>query len=333
MSHFYFLYGLSLQSNRAIPGLQPSGPIPSKLDLTLCVGERPEQVDGDPGRVLITRGTGEKDHDPAFVLKQLQNGAYHELSYADGTRFWIDSTIRHMWGCFVAPQTIEDLSTYLLGPVMGYVLRRRTRLTLHASVVAIGDVAVAFCGPAGAGKSTTAAAMALRGYPVLCEDVAPLRLHNGSFLVEPGYPRVCLWGESVTALLGSREALPRLTPTWDKQYLPLDGTQATFCQKPLALGVVYLLADREGGNAPRIEEMTPKSATLSLVQDTYMNFLLTREQRANEFDAIGRLVQRVPVRRLIPHEDTSRIENLCAMIVRDAGALTGSTPTRRSLRK
>jgi dephospho-CoA kinase len=45
---------------------------------------------------------------------------------------------------------------------------------LHASAVAIGDEAIALLGPAGSGKSTTAAAFAERGYSVLAEDVVTL---------------------------------------------------------------------------------------------------------------------------------------------------------------
>ena len=51
-----------------------------------------------------------------------------------------------------------------LGPVFAFVLRLRGAVTFHASAVRIGD-AVAFLGPQGAGKSTTAAALALRGCP------------------------------------------------------------------------------------------------------------------------------------------------------------------------
>jgi hypothetical protein len=57
-------------------------------------------------------------------------------------------------------------------------------------------------GSAGAGKSTTAAALAVRGYAVLAEDVVALALRRGH-LRQPAYPCIRLWPESVEALFGS----------------------------------------------------------------------------------------------------------------------------------
>src|SRR5262249_20393493 len=124
-------------------------------------------------------------------------------------------------------------------------------------------------------------------------------------------------------LLGHADALPRLTPNWEKRYLPLDGVQAGFEAKHCPIGVIYVLAPRtEEVGAPRIEVMTPKEALLELVQNTYMNWLLDREQRAREFDVLVRLVEQVPVRRLVPHRDASRIDALCRAISADAERLS-----------
>ena len=51
----------------------------------------------------------------------------------------------------------------------------------HASTVVIGGRAVAFCGPQGAGKSTTAVALAQQGYAVPAEDVAALDDRGSGF--------------------------------------------------------------------------------------------------------------------------------------------------------
>jgi hypothetical protein len=57
---------------------------------------------------------------------------------------------------------------------------------------------------------------------------------------------------------------------------------------------------------------------LELVQNTYMNWLLDKRQRAAELDILSRLASSVPVRRLIPHTDPARIDLLCDLIVRDS---------------
>ncbi len=260
--------------------------------------------------------------DPAFSLSARGADHFFELTYSDGTRFVVDAETRRLCGTWLPPLTIEDLSTYLLGPVMGFILRQRNTLSLHASTASIGGQAVVLCGESEAGKSMTAAALALRGIPVLAEDVSPIEEDAGAFYVEPGYPRICLWPSAVHTLFGSPDALPQLTPTWDKRFLALDGVQAKFEPQRRPLGVVYFLAPRaDEAGTPRLEPLGKREALLQLVQNTYMNWLLNRTQRAAELDTLARIVARVPVRKIVPHCDPARVGALCDLIVTDAERL------------
>jgi len=303
-------------------GLHALPPAAVPADLCLETGQDPAWVlraSKLPGRVISRRSESEDAADPVFQLIEHGPAECFELIYSDGASFVVDSESRRVWGTFRSPLTEADLATYFLGPVLGFVLRRRHITSLHASTVELFGHAVALSGDAGFGKSTTAAALALRGVPVLSEDIAPMHEDAGNFHVFPGYPRVCLWPDSVHYLLGSPDALPLLTPVWEKRYLPLDGVRARFSSEPLPLGLIYLFAPRSGeAGAPQVEEMSPREALLTLVQNTYMNWLLDREQRAVEFDALSRLVQQVPVRRIIPHSDPGRIPALCELIQEDA---------------
>jgi hypothetical protein len=170
------------------------------------------------------------------------------------------------------------------------------------------------------GKSTTAAALSLRGIPVLSEDITALSEQDGITQAEPGYPRICLWPEAVQDLLGTRDALPRLTPTWEKCFLELNGENTKFESLRRPLGSVYILAPREN-SAPRVEEISTQQALLELIQNTYMNWLLDRRQRAAEFETLSKLVLQVPVRRIVPHLDPARITALCELIEEDVERL------------
>jgi len=280
-----------------------------------------------PARILSHRSEPAGSADPSFILTQHGEAQGFQLSYSDGTRFVVDGAAQHVWGAYQPPLTAEDMATYFLGPVMGFLLRRRNVTCLHASGVEIQGRAICFCGDAGFGKSTMAAALALRGLPVLAEDIVALEESGGEFQAVPGYPRVCLWPESVSMLLGRDDALPQLTPVWEKCYLELDGQRAKFSQTKLPMGILYLFAPRSSDHgAPRIEKLSPREALLDLVQNTYMNWVLNREQRANEFDTLCRLVQRVPVRRIVPHAKPEKIAGLCELILQDAPAIL-SSPT------
>lgn len=321
MPFFYRVYGIGVQSDASIPGLEPCAPRPSQNNLQFESGAAPDWVRRglqSNAKVLVHRPTEEGTADPTFLLKEYGNGACYELAYADGTVFVVNEAADRAWGAVQPPLTREDLATYFLGPVLGFVLRQRHVTCLHASAVELHGHAVVFCGDAGYGKSTTAGALALRGIPVLAEDIAPLQLINDEIHVQPGYPRVCLWPEAVQHLLGEAEALPKLSSTWEKRYLPLDGAGAKFASEKRPLGLVYLFGERSSApNAPRIEELLPRDALLELVQKTYMNRYLDRQRRAEEFDDLSKLVRHVPVRRVISHQDAGKIGELCELILLD----------------
>ena len=63
---------------------------------------------------------------------------------------------------------------WLHSSVAALLLAQRGRFALHASVVDIGDVAVAVAGQSEAGKSTTALRLAQSGHALVSDDVSPL---------------------------------------------------------------------------------------------------------------------------------------------------------------
>ena len=328
MIYPYRAYGLTIACDTPIsaPRIEHTGL--QEYDIVLSLGPKTDWVRKArrlPSHMEHPKSAEiERDNSP-FTLTSYGAGEFFELAYGHEALFFVDGAAERIWGTCLPPFTNEDVATYLLGPVMGFVLRRRSILALHASAVCIGGRAVALCGESQAGKSTTAAAFALRGIPVLCEDIAPLTEEHGRFQVEPGYPRVCLWPDAVEKLFGAPDALPRLTPSWEKFFLPLDGGNAKFEEQRRVLGAVYLFASRVAeANAPRIETMSAREALLELVQNTYMNWLLDRKQRAAEFDALSKLVTQVPVRRIVPHVDPGRIGALCELIVADGERLSAS---------
>ena len=338
MTSSYRAYGLSCLSDAPVSGFSHEPISSRKPDITveLCPSaplwvQKARALAPSPMHAKIgeLQAVGSSCTITAYGTEE-----YFELAYCDGTQFVLDGEARRVWGTCLPPLTMDDLAVYLRGPVMGFVLRRRGVMALHASAVAIEGQAVVLCGPSEAGKSTTAAALALRGVPVVSDDITALSEGGAGYLVEPGYPRICLWPDAVRDLLGQLDALPRLTPSWEKCFLPLDGSNASFEAQRKPLGAVYMLAPRAAeANAPRIEEVGPREALLQLVQNTYMNWLLDRDQRAAEFDALSKLVTQVPVRRIVPHADPGRIGELCDLILADAKCLSADCNSTSLLSK
>jgi hypothetical protein len=263
---------------------------------------------------------------PSLVIARLGD-AHIGFFYGDGPRFTMDREGRNLSADWPAGYSIEDAATYLVGPVLGFVLRLKGITSLHASAVAIEGHAAVFVGVGGAGKSTTAAGFAQLGYSVISDDVVPLRESSHGIVVAPGYPRVNLWPDSVQALLGSVGALPHITPTWEKCYLPLDQSQCRFESRNLPLGAIYLLEGRDPNrSATVIEETAPADALFALVANTYVNYALDRKMRGGEFALLSRLVEDVPVRRLRPTANPAGLRLLCQSIAEDFGNVLRSSP-------
>jgi hypothetical protein len=310
------IYGLGIVTNRIIPGV-PASPIASE-DLRITFGSLParlQKLNAASTEACYVADYQSDCGEPALRVFRLLDGKYYRFDYADQTQFAVDRLGSEVWATWSEPLTLADTATYLLGPVLGFVMLLRGIVCLHASAIAIGDEAIALLGPAGSGKSTTAAAFAERGYSVLAEDMVTLDDRCDRFLVRPGYPCIRLWPAAVKALYGSETYLPRLTPNWDKCYLELS---ERFQAKPLPLAAIYHLGERHHDTrAPYVETLDRMEGLMALVANTYATKLMDKPMRAREFDLLTRVVANVPLRRVTPNADPARLTQLCDAILND----------------
>lgn len=319
------IYGLGVVANRTIPGV-PASRVAAD-DVRITFDSLPAWLHEVSAETYYVANFSDECGDPVLRVFRLCEGKYYRFCYADQTEFVIDRAGTEIWAGWPEPLTLEDATTYLLGPIMGFVLRLRGIICLHASAIAIDDYAIALLGPAGSGKSTTAAAFADRGFSILAEDVVTLDDRGDHFLVRPAYPCIRLWPASVKALFGSESHLPKLTPNWDKCYLDLTDQ---FQRDPLPLAAIYLLDQRsDNSDAPFVGPLDRAEGLMSLVANTYSTKLTDKEMRAREFDLLTRVLNNVPLRRVTPHTDASRISELCNAIVNDYIPCTAFTSTAR----
>lgn len=263
-----------------------------------------------------------QSREPVLRVWDVQDGEFLLVRYSDEVEFWLDREYRTLWAHWPDSSSLENALGYLLGPIMGLLLRLRGTVCLHASGVAVGDRAIVFVGAEGAGKSTTAAAFALHGFAVLSDDIVALAEREQQFCVLPAYTRVNLWPESVNLLYGSPEALPRILPDWEKRCLKLgEHGGARFENRALPIGAIYVLGDAAASAAENVESISQKTALVTLVANTYATNLLDSKQRAEEFAVLSRLVAEVPVRQINAKRGTLPVGELCDVIQRDFGYL------------
>lgn len=315
MSFRYVAFGLHLLSQQVLPGLRPS-PARAKADVEISwrIGDAVEpglMAGAPPGPAVMPL--------PGLCFRKAQDGTWHLLRYENGPDFIIVGQADHL--SVYAPPGVSDTTvvTYLLGPVLGYVLRLRRVLCLHASAIVVGGRVLAFVGPAGSGKSTLAAAFTVAGYPILADDKVAVTANGRALMAHPGESRLRLWPDAADLLLGYHTDLPRLLPedpTCDKRYVDLGQLPGGFASEPLPLAGLFILGARATDlQQVGIRPVHPHPALVGLAANTYMNYLADRASRAWEFDALARVVDRVPVYLVTPPTLASDLTQLCDAIL------------------
>jgi hypothetical protein len=304
----YEIYGLTLRANRPLPYLAPApGPL--------------NEVD-----VLLELGTGDSP------LPTVPTG-HHVAEYSgpDGfVRFVVDpegARIRADWRRDSAVKLPRDITALLGGPILGTVLRMRSAVSLHACVLDVASRAVVVAGPAGAGKSTLAAAMARAGHPVLSDDVGALvRDAEGRWIAHAGYPGLRLEPEELRRL-GVDADGDRVQTRQTKRYLELaEGSGEApwrFQAEPLEVAGVYVL-ERHNVAALSVERLGVSARVEGLIQQIRPSaFPLAPDTRAAELKRLARLAEDVEVCRLHCPDGLDSLGATCEAVVREVAQPDG----------
>jgi hypothetical protein len=329
LSFCYSAFGLGLRADQPISGLLPLPGLPEiDVEISLDTGEIAwSSLSRGPQSCLYVSGYRDRYGQPALQVWQVGRDAYFWFRYSDGIEFVIDRQGTRIWGRQPEQAAGEDVAWYLLGPIVGFVLRLRGVMCLHASAVAVGGRALALMGSQGAGKSTTAAIFARWGYPVLADDVLAVREQGAAILAYPASPALDLWPEAVQYLYGSPDALPRLTPVesidpaYDKRCLDLTADGYHFQSEPLPLGAIYILTSPRRPGGPRLEPLEGGKGMIALARNTYRADLLDKQMQLQEFEALGRLAANIPLRQVTSSADPAYFLRLGEIILEDFQAL------------
>ncbi|MEA5593428.1 serine/threonine protein kinase [Rivularia sp. UHCC 0363] len=319
---YYQVYGLTLRTNQPLPIL-----IPTSTTATADVKVNIVECNLSP---LSHQDKEEDKYRSGWYTQQKADGIYHCLSLGCSSETLdveITPTGKQIWITW-ANVPLEEVTAILLGCIIGTALRLQGKLCLHSSVIKVDNCAIAIIGAKGAGKSTTAAALAKRGYPILADDIAVLSDCGDSFLVKPGYPRLRLWKSAVNQLYGDEKGLPRVFSQTDKHFVELNQNTAStwsFHSQPLPLAAIYVLGERQQSLvAPSIETIIPQLGLMQLITHRYPQSLkLQRDMQRREFALLGRLAAAVPMRHLHRGDSLAELSEICDVILEDVAELKG----------
>ncbi|MBS0471037.1 MAG: hypothetical protein JSR60_08205 [Proteobacteria bacterium] len=216
-----------------------------------------------------------------------------------------------------ATATPADLAIFLAGSVFGVLLHLRGYVVLHASAVRVGACAILFCGASGAGKSTIAAALANRGYPVVTDDICAVTIDPVP-IVHPDGRQLKLWREAIDALAMSDKAREAVRPSIRKYYVEPPAADRT----PMPIGAIYALREPRPPAVIGIQQLPPAVAAAKLHENAYRPRLVDRLGQAGlYFAAATRIASDAGVYHLTRRRDFASMEQVLRSLERHWDAI------------
>lgn len=294
--HSYSAYGLTLRSEIALDDLLP--PSDGDADVVLVELSREEWLEEQ-----------QRHADEATTSDHVLGHYYRRLLYlVEGGR----SIKVYRNG----PLADDVVRRCVISLPLALVLRQRGHLALHAGAVARGDVAIAFTGPSGVGKSTMSELFFQRGYEVLTDDLLAIRFGGGQPEVVPGSLQIRLRAGSGSVLLPEYDSLPLTYSGSDQRFRTITSRQA-----PAPLHRLYLL-DWEDARETSIEPVASLDAVRELMPHTWAHNLFTEPHyAAQHLQHLAGLIRRGCVARLRRVRSLDALSSYVEVIEEDLAAL------------
>ena len=317
----YQAYGLSFDCDRPIPELAGSADRNSvgSPDLRTRLTSRFATV-LRPVKIVSVRTFG--DGRPWLKCGRLRDG--YLLRFLRIADFRVSHDSREIVCVRRSAKTsLNTIRHLLLDQVFPLVLNLRGREAIHATAVIARAGAIAFLGPAGAGKSTLAASFMLAGFRALGDDCLAIEAGR-RILAVPAYPGFRLWEDSAAAL---KADLGASTPVADysvKARMLAGECGANFPQRPVALRRIYRLirgrAGRKKIRVAAVEPVAPRDALIELVSASFPLDIADQAMLERHFRVMQRVAREVPMRRVLIPDDFGALPAVRAAILADLAA-------------
>ena len=287
----YRVFGLNLYSQLQLPELSPA--CFAEPDVRIQLAEVPDTL---PQPLKLR---------PRFDLS-----AKSLLLRIPGVgRFYVDSG-RLIHVAPVPEANAKNLRRFLLGSCLGAVLQQRGLMPLHAGAIDTPTGAVLICGNSGAGKSTATALLASRGFAILTDDVAALQVKRNHVVLEPGYPQLKLWKNSMSQLRLNPEAHDVVRPGREK-YVVKISRGFVLQPRPVAALVQLYPTDID---APRLRLLSGGERIVAMKRNVYRKNYLAPSQGPDYFRQYVQFAQSFPAYELQRPEHGNSMEEVADLI-------------------
>lgn len=223
--------------------------------------------------------------------------------------------------CCPTPEATEAAVAHLWqNQILPLAVAHQGHFVFHGSAVALdGENAIAFLGPSGRGKSTLAAAFALRGCPYLTDDVLQIRQDGETCHAIPRQPSLRLWEDARNELLPVPEAGAIHTPSSGKTNAAMHH-HIPACTQRRRLRAAFVI---EADPAPQIEmkHLPAGQAAIAWVANAFTLDTVGPASLRAQFDRVCAMASAIPTLNLSHPKDWKRLSELMDEIVATTRAL------------
>ena len=209
----------------------------------------------------------------------------------------------------------EEAVPFLMSSVFACLLQQRGMLTLHASAIKTPQGAVLFMGGSGSGKSTIAAALNQRTFPLISDDISPVVEEQGRLVVVPGYKGLRLWTDALEQLGKDRHSLRPVRHSLQKYHFPVTGAQL----EHTTLRAIYILL-QHNQEVFKIESLDGADKLDWLHRYTFrQRYLEGMGLRHQHFSAISKVATQIPMKTVTRPIHPYLLQELADLLVEDFG--------------
>lgn len=311
-------FGLTIACDRRLPGLVPAG-AGSDCSLTIHSTGLPagwaEAATLEMYVSTLRRATGR----PALTWRRSPGEGFDVLDFGDGCRYALDRGAEQLWLRWRDGQPSATDLDRLFGPLLAMVLRRRGRLCLHASGLAVDGSALLLAAHEGAGKSTLAALLGQHGLSIQTDDVAAISVSDEGSWCHAGPPWLRLRAAGMAVLEVAASGADD-----DESFATVDaGSALHFAAEAARLASIVILAPASGGpTTPVMSRLSGRAAVRALYAHSWATHLPEAPERRGDLDRVTQLAGSLPVLQVVYRPGAATLPAVAAALLERLDHLT-----------
>jgi len=211
---------------------------------------------------------------------------------------------------FRTPSKSQTLLAYFYGTGLSAILQLNDQFALHASGVLVEKKLVLFCGKSGIGKSTLAAHLKSRGYPIFSDDKCVLfkSSDDQKWYAFPSLQIMRLWDDAATEIPTEQfltDPIPILTRKNKQQYRI---KEADLVDSKVPLAGIFLLSNTDAKSNLSCQNLQGIKKLRLLQAQVFRRHMITAFQKERVlWDFISSLAADIPVFQIMRPQDTPAV--------------------------